>query len=113
MIYDFVPFFSLYNIALIKSSSDLHRALSAHFALNGQRLDQFRARTTHCAVLIDSPDEDIFYKEDQRQKLLIFKDISTKCHQQQLPHLSMILLYLALSVRLSWRLQSFNVRTKF
>ena len=112
-IYDLVPPFFLYNIALIKSSSDLHRALSAHFALNGQRLDQFRARTTHCAVLIDSPDEDIFYKEDQRQKLLIFKDISTKCHQQQLPHLSMILLYLALSVRLSWRLQSFNVRTKF
>ena len=69
MIYDFVPFVSLYNIALIKSSSDLHRALSAHFALNGQRLDQFRASSTHCAPLIDNHAEDILCKEDQRQKL--------------------------------------------
>ena len=67
---DFVPPFFLYKIAVIKSSSDLHRALSAHFALNGQRLDQFRARTTHCAVLIDNPDEDIFYKEDHRQSFI-------------------------------------------
>ena len=69
MICDFVLPFFLYKIALIKSSSDLHRALSAHFALNGQRLDQFRASSTHCAPLIDNHAEDILCKEDQRQKL--------------------------------------------
>ena len=52
-IYDLVPPFFLYNIALIKSSSDLHRALSAHFALNGQRLDQFRASTTQKIACIN------------------------------------------------------------